>query len=348
MGSNVNISDVPAPAFTDTEYLIKCFKLSGTDTSCQIRSYYSPGQTANAAWYLISPQVYREDGGRIVARNIITEALAAISANLGIITGGELKGDANNYWSLDGTDGKTAGEIMIGDGNDNVFWYKPGVGLTIKTSQIYISAVGTSVKGNFYVEDNIDTNPPRLFDVNADNNTVTVGAAAQAAPLTVNGTIRVNAATESTGKDTGALVVGGGVGIGKSLNVGGEAGIAGALDVGGAVTAAMVVMTEKPSASGGTLLNQVSGYTKKNITLSAGWYWADIAGGGGGGGGPRGSTAGATGGNGGKLTTVFFVSYSVEAVLASGAGGSGGGDAAGGGGGGSSSLYIPELGIIDK
>jgi hypothetical protein len=95
--------------------------------------------------------------------------------------------------------------------------------------------VGTSVKGNFYVEDNTVTNPPRLFDVNADNNTVTVGAATQAVPLTVNGAltaagaVKINAATDSTGKDTGALVVGGGVGIGKAFNVGGAVTVEGGI-----------------------------------------------------------------------------------------------------------------------
>jgi hypothetical protein len=261
------------------------------------------------------------DAGAVTADKIFVKELAAISALLGVITGGELKGDADNYWSLDGTDGKTAGELKIGDGNENILWYKPGTGLTIKTSRIFISALGTSVKGNFYVED--DTSPVRLLDVNAANNTVTVGAEA-----------------DSANKNTGALSVKGGAGIGKSLNVGGAV-AAGAVTA-DTVTAGRVTMTGKPPASGGTLLEQASGYTKKTITLSSGWYYADVSGAGGGGG----SRNGKTGGSGGKLKKVFFVSYSVEAVLAGGAGGSGGQSGAGGGVGGSSSLFIPELGIL--
>jgi hypothetical protein len=104
--------------------------------------------------------------------------------------------------------------------------------------------------------------------VNADNNTVTVGTAAARIPLAVNGNMRldgsatiegaakVNAVTDSTSKDTGALMVEGGVGIEK------------ALFVGGAVTAGRVVATGDADITGVL-------YANGGVLTSARWDFTD-------------------------------------------------------------------------
>jgi hypothetical protein len=93
LGSHVDISSAPAPVYTDEAYLIYCLQLTGTDTACRIRSGYNLGHPIDAAWYLIRPQVYRTDGGKVTAENIAARDLSAISALLGRITG---SGDPND------------------------------------------------------------------------------------------------------------------------------------------------------------------------------------------------------------------------------------------------------------
>jgi len=75
-----------------------------------------------------------------------------------------------------------------------------------------------------------------------------------------------------------------------------------------------------PPDSNGVLIENLSGYVSKTVSLSIGWYSVELSGGGGGRGG-NGAT-GTTGGNGGLLTFRFYNHYSnASATLISGGSG---------------------------
>ena len=74
---------------------------------------------------------------------------------------------------------------------------------------------------------NLLTNATTTINFGSNATAIGIGSIANTATVTINGT------TSSSDKDTGALVVEGGVGIEKNLNVGGNLGITGDLQVGG-------------------------------------------------------------------------------------------------------------------
>jgi hypothetical protein len=103
--------------------------------------------------------VYRIGDGKIIAENIITRALSAISANLGLITGGQLQKDASSFWNLD------TGEFRVGnspeyedhnhDGNDNplaeYLHFVPGQGFFQKIKNFIVSSLLSILWGEFKV-----------------------------------------------------------------------------------------------------------------------------------------------------------------------------------------------------
>jgi hypothetical protein len=106
--------------------------------------------------------------GAVVASKIYVEELSAITANMGLLTDGALQYNSNNYWAMsNNTAGITPGTFQIGNGNDHVLKFVPGEGLTIKTTVIEITSLGTKVKGGLKVEDSNDTDT--LFEVVAAN-----------------------------------------------------------------------------------------------------------------------------------------------------------------------------------
>lgn len=93
--------------------------------------------------------------GSITAKKIFTESLAAISANLGIITDGALQGSENVYLALSNIGGRKMGDFKFSNGTgdyirgytaaDNKYY------IEFKASKFEITAIGTVVKGSFYV-----------------------------------------------------------------------------------------------------------------------------------------------------------------------------------------------------
>jgi hypothetical protein len=89
---------------------------------------------------------------------------------MGLLTDGALKYDSTNFWAMSNNpEGITPGTFQIGNGNDHILKFEPEVGLTIKTTKIEITALGTKVKGGLKVEDNDDTDI--LFEVVAGADT---------------------------------------------------------------------------------------------------------------------------------------------------------------------------------
>lgn len=90
--------------------------------------------------------------GAITALKIYVEELSAITANLGVITNGTLKGNSTNYWNLD------TGEFRVGNINGDYFKCTPIMengsikyNIAFKASQFELTAIGTVIRGTFYV-----------------------------------------------------------------------------------------------------------------------------------------------------------------------------------------------------
>jgi hypothetical protein len=101
--------------------------------------------------------------GSITARKIFAESLAAITANLGIITDGALEGNENNYWALsnilgdNGAVRRYAGDFQVGTlaGDYLRCTYVPSTGkyhIDFKASSFTITALGTEITGGFIVQ----------------------------------------------------------------------------------------------------------------------------------------------------------------------------------------------------
>ena len=152
LGFNVNISDVPAPATTDTVYSISCLKLSAGKTSTTFRSGYNATVTGTY-WDLFQPQAYTVGASKIVAEQILVTNLSAINSKLGEIVGD----DDDNYKLVMGSDGSAAeGTLLLGATTDDAYFrrYKSnGVWfLDIKTSNFIVTSVASTIVGPFYVK----------------------------------------------------------------------------------------------------------------------------------------------------------------------------------------------------
>ncbi len=166
LGNKVDISNVPFPEISNTSYSIFCLQLISTETTCSIRSGMNASPTGTK-FRFICPQVYRIGDGKIVAQNIVTQDLSAITANLGLITDGALQGNANNLWNLD------TGVFKIGDGVNNYVSFDPAFGLSIKTTKFEVSSIGSVIRGEFIVKNDIGTQ--NEFEVDPVNNFVQFG-----------------------------------------------------------------------------------------------------------------------------------------------------------------------------
>lgn len=147
------------------------------------------GITENA----LAPDAVTTDkiaAGTITANKIFVESLAAISANLGKITDGSLVGNQNNYWYL--TDEYSGGQIVHRAGDFRVGGSSSGdyimcsttngtdYHVEIHASQFNITAIGTVVKGAFYVSPNsavIDPNTgiPSSYYASIDEHGIRTG-----------------------------------------------------------------------------------------------------------------------------------------------------------------------------
>jgi hypothetical protein len=200
LGSRVDISKVPAPSYTDETYLVRCLQLTGTNTACSLRSGNNPGQPADAAWHFIQPQVYRIGDGRVVARNIITENLSAINANLGRVTGDGNPNDSQYKMVLsDGFSGNEnkKGTLLLGATTDDAYlrrWWNGSVWqMAIKLATFIVDSIASNVIGRFRVfrtGQNTASDKP-TFDANP-------GSAAGSESTESRGAFRVRKSTSGT------------------------------------------------------------------------------------------------------------------------------------------------------
>jgi hypothetical protein len=187
LGSRVDISKVPAPTYTDETYEIYCLQLTGMDTTCRIRSGYSGDQPSDAAWYFIQPQVYRIGGGKIIAENIITKNLSAISASLGRMTGsGSPDDDEYKIVLSDGFDTAPAGQadlnkkgtFLLGPANGESTirrWWTGSVWkMVIRMSALILENLKSKVIGTLQVfgdwQNHDDSTVKPVFEVNPGSN----------------------------------------------------------------------------------------------------------------------------------------------------------------------------------
>ncbi len=146
-----------------------------------------------------------------------------------------IEGDAAatvGYLRVDGADNSLL-EVKSPTGNELVLDIDADATLTVNGNTTIDQAVDTLAGPSFDAGLTIDTN---TLKVDATSNRVGVGTATPAQTLDVDGTVQVsgdtvlNSTTSSTTKDTGALIVDGGVGIEENTNIGGN------LDVTGTAT----------------------------------------------------------------------------------------------------------------
>jgi hypothetical protein len=198
LGSRVALSDVPAPGYTDEAYTIRCHRLTGTKTSCRIRSGHNTGQPSDAAWYLIQPQVYRAGSSKLVAENIIAENLSGISANLGRVTGDGNPDDSQYKFVLsDGFSGNEnrKGTLLLGAATDAAYlrrWWNGSIWqMAIKLATFIVESIASNIIGRFRVfrtGQNTGTDKPAL-DANP-------GSAAGSESTEVRGAFRVRKSTK--------------------------------------------------------------------------------------------------------------------------------------------------------
>jgi hypothetical protein len=162
LGSQVDIRDVPAPLYTDNAYGIVCIQLTGNDTTCRIRSGYNSGQPADAAWYLIRPQVYRIGASKVIAENILVRDLSAISGTFGKIKDDKIYAGTtatDNFWDMTGGEFRVGNNLAYEDpshnGNDDpqaeYLHYVPGQGFFQKIKNFIVSSVASFLWGTFSV-----------------------------------------------------------------------------------------------------------------------------------------------------------------------------------------------------
>ncbi|QQO10212.1 phage tail protein [Breznakiella homolactica] len=154
LGHNVNISQVPAPTYTDKIYRIKCLQLTAPYTTCQIRQGFN-ATTPGTKWRLIHPQVYRIGDGKIIAQNIQTPTLSAITAQLGEV------GDGPDY-NLTFSEGmkNPRGTFLLGSVTDDAYlrrWKEGSVWqMAIKLKHFFVDAFASNIFGRFRIFKNGD------------------------------------------------------------------------------------------------------------------------------------------------------------------------------------------------
>lgn len=239
-GTNFISFEVSMPSPKDTIYWWKIASYNAVTESLQSKtSAYTDAQTtafATSAYDVVkagitenalAPDAVTTDkiaAGTITANKIFVEALSAISANLGAITDGSLVGNQNNYWYLsDEYDEQhqlihRAGDFRVGGATGDFISCSTSNGtdynIEIQASQFNITAIGTVVKGAFYVAPfnaTIDpaTGIPSSYYARIDSNGVSIsGNASIEGDLSVTGRLNnINIYSFNTPDNTGYVLI---------------------------------------------------------------------------------------------------------------------------------------------
>ena len=166
-------------------------------------------------------QTLNVDGATTLQTTLNVGGDAALSSNL------RVTGISTFTGLLDANGGATIDNIRIGIANDNTIDTAPGTGnLTID------SAGGTTtINDNLIVSNATTLNTTLNVKQGTDlDSTLNVdGPSTLKSSLVVDGDVIFNSITDSADKDTGSLIIQGGVGIEKKLNVGGNTRLNGTL-----------------------------------------------------------------------------------------------------------------------
>lgn len=178
------------PVSRDTPYYIRLrsttFVPTTTDPSAHLRSGWTANDLVYAqatsaqdvvrAWKLDDHGDKVKIDGALGAQQIYAEFLAAISANLGVITDGALFGSENNMWALsrilkdDGSVRYYEGTVRMG-GADQYLKVTPVVSggvivnynVDFKVGSFSVTATGSEINGNFVVKSQDGTT--RYFEI---------------------------------------------------------------------------------------------------------------------------------------------------------------------------------------
>jgi hypothetical protein len=162
IGKNVDVKDVPAPK-SSGDAIPRCIRVIAGTTSLSFAEDSSNGYGR----LIIRPQIYRIGDGRIVAENIITKNLSAISGDLGWVNAGLVYqgaaasgfGGKPNTTNLDNFFDLDTGEFRIGNARsfesasdkdtNGGEWlhYIPGAGIFFKVANFIVTAVSSIIKG---------------------------------------------------------------------------------------------------------------------------------------------------------------------------------------------------------
>jgi cytoskeletal protein CcmA (bactofilin family) len=168
-------------------------------------------------------QTLNVDGNTTLNSKLTVSGDATLSSNL------RVNGISTFTGLLDANGGATIDNIRIGIANDNTIDTAPGTGnLTID------SAGGTTtINDNLIVSEATTLNTTLNVKQGTDlDSTLNVdGSTTLKSSLVVDGDVIFNSITDSADKDTGALIIQGGVGIEKKLNIGGNTKIGGTLEL---------------------------------------------------------------------------------------------------------------------
>lgn len=170
LGSSVNITDTPAPSYTDETYPIICLQLMPGDRTASIRSGYN-ATTAGTYWYLFNPLVVTVGASKIVAEQIEVTSLAAVNSRLGQVQGD----DTANYKLVLGQGfDDPEGTFLLGSVNDAAYFRRYQSGgkwyLDIKTSNFIVTSVASTIIGTFYIK-NLGTDTDANATIKVDPST---------------------------------------------------------------------------------------------------------------------------------------------------------------------------------
>lgn len=182
LGYNADISDCPAPLYTDETYAIYALQLTGTDTQTYLQSGYN-ATTAGTKWRIITPQVYQIGSGKIVANQVLCNDLTAIAGKFGYIDTERIELNATNWLTSTATnitqkDGSVykakAGEVCIGTttktsgyaDSDEFFHYIPGSGFFFKIAAFIVTSIASILSGIFRVKAKGAADANSVFIVN--------------------------------------------------------------------------------------------------------------------------------------------------------------------------------------